>query len=170
MAMNINELEKVLEQVGKDKGIDRTLLISAIEEAMIMVARKKFGMTREIEARYNDELGEVELFEFKIVVEKVRDTNKEISFEEAKTYDPDVTMGDSLGMKMDTTLLTRIAAQTAKQVIIQKIREAEKVSVVAEFGKRQGEIVSGTVQRMERGNIFIDLGRATGILRGPPPE
>lgn len=84
MAMNINELEKVLEQVGKDKGIDCTLLIGAIEEAMIMVARKKFGLSREIEARYNDELGEVELFEFKTVVEKVRDTNRKFPLKKLK--------------------------------------------------------------------------------------
>jgi N utilization substance protein A len=162
--MNLNELEKVLEQVGKDKGIDKALLISAIEEAMLTVAKKKYGISREIEARYNEDLGEVELFQFKIVVEKVRDDNREIAMTEAKNYDPDVSMGDSMGIKMDTTLLSRIAAQTAKQVIVQKVRDAEREIIFNDFQHRKGEIITGLVRRVDRGAVIIDLGKTEGYM------
>ncbi len=162
--MNASELEKMIEQVGKDKGIDKALLISAIEEAMLTVARKKYGMSRDIEARYNDEIGEVELFQFKNVVEKVKDTDKEISFEEAKTYDSEVSLADSLGIRMDTTLLSRIAAQTAKQVIVQKVRDAEREIIFNEFQHRKGEIITGLIRRVDRGAVIIDLGRTEGYM------
>lgn len=162
--MNANELEKVLEQVGKDRGIDKALLISAIEEAMMTVARKKYGLSRDIEARYNEDLGEVELFQFMIVVETVKDSDKEISLKEAVSYDPDVAIGDSIGVKMDTTLLSRIAAQTAKQVIVQKVREAERELIFNEFQHRKGEIITGLVRRVDRGAVIIDLGRTEGYM------
>lgn len=162
--MNASELEKIIEQVGKDKGIDKALLISAIEEAMLMVARKKYGVSRDIEARYNEDVGEVELFQFKNVVENVKDTDKEISFSEAKTYDAEVSMGDSLGIRMDTTLLSRIAAQTAKQVIVQKVRDAEREIIFNEFQHRKGEIITGLIRRVDRGAVIIDLGRTEGYM------
>ncbi len=162
--MNLSELEKIIEQVGKDKGIDRNLLVSAIEEAMLTVARKKYGIARDIEARYNDELGEVELFQFKQVVEKVNDTDKQISFEEAKTYDSEVVLGDSLGIRMDTTLLSRIAAQTAKQVLVQKVRDAEREIIFNEFQHRKGEIITGLIRRVDRGAVIVDLGRTEGYM------
>src|SRR6478672_4090309 len=108
MSLSMNELGKVLEQVGKDKGIDRSLLISAIEEALLTVAKRKYGLSKEIEARFNEELGEVELFQLMTVVEKVADSNKEISIEEAKNYYGDVGLGDQIGVKMDSTMLSRI--------------------------------------------------------------
>lgn len=163
MTVNFNELEKIIEQVGKDKGIDRTIIISALEEAMVMVARRKFGAMREIEARYNEELGEVELFEFKTVVEKVRD-GKEISVDEARGLDPEVALGDSIGIKMDTTLLSRIAAQTAKQVIVQKVRDAEREIIYNEFQHRKGEVITGLIRRIDRGNVIVDLGRTEGFM------
>src|SRR5687768_12311838 len=124
--MILGDLEKVLDQVGKDKGIDKTLLISAVEEALLTVARRQFGAKKEIEAKYNPDVGEVELYEFKTVVEQVKDKDKEISFDAAKVYDPEVAMGDSIGIKMDAAYLSRIAAQTAKQVLLQKVRDAER--------------------------------------------
>jgi ribulose-phosphate 3-epimerase len=99
-----------------------------------MVARRKFGAMREIEARYNEELGEVELFEFKTVVEKVRD-GKEISVDEARGLDPEVALGDSIGIKMDTTLLSRIAAQTAKQVIVHYEAFQDKSLILGSLAK-----------------------------------
>lgn len=162
--MNANELEKVLEQVGKDRGIDKALLITAIEEAMITVARKKYGLSRDIEARYNEDLGEVELFQFMTVVDQVKDSDKEISLKEAVSYDPDVAVGDSIGVKMDTTLLSRIAAQTAKQVIVQKVREAERELIFNEFQHRKGEVITGLVRRVDRGAVIIDLGRTEGYM------
>jgi N utilization substance protein A len=162
--MNLNELEKVIEQVGRDKGIDRKFIITAIEEAMLMVAKRKYGLTREIEARFNEELGEVELFEFKTVVEKVSNSNREISLQEARTMDSEASIGDSIGIKLDTTLLSRIAAQTAKQVIIQKVREAEREIIYNEFQHRKGEVITGLIRRLDRGNVIVDLGKTEGFM------
>jgi N utilization substance protein A len=164
MALNITELEKVIDQLGKDKGIDKQLLVSAIEEALLAVARKKYGPLRDIEARYNDELGEVELFQFMNVVEKVTDREKEISVSEARTYDENVAAGDSLGIKLDTSHISRIAAQTAKQVIVQKVRDAEREIIFNEFQHRKGEVIMGLVRRVDRGAVIVDLGRTEGYM------
>jgi transcription termination/antitermination protein NusA len=160
----MNELSKVLEQVGKDKGIDRSIIIGAIEEALLTVARKKYGLTREIEARYNEDSSEVELYQFMDVVDSVEDTDKQISFSEAQTYDPEVSVGDSIGIKLDTTLLSRIAAQTAKQVIVQKLRDAEREIIFNEFQHRKGEIITGLIRRVDRGAVIIDLGRTEAYM------
>ncbi len=164
MSLNVTELGKVLEQVGKDKGIDRTILISAVEEALLMVAKRKYGLSLNVEARYNEDAGEVELFKLMTVVEKVNDDKKEVSLEEAKTYHEDVSMGDVVGVKMDSSLLSRIAAQTAKQVIVQKIRDAEREIIFNEFQHRKGEIITGLVRRVDRGAVIIDLGRTEGYM------
>ena len=160
----MNELGKVLEQVGKDKGIDRNLLVSAIEEALLMVARKKYGLSKDIEARFNEDLGEVELFQLMTVVDNVTDSNKEISVSEAQTYAEEVGVGDVIGVKMDTTMLTRIAAQTAKQVIVQKLRDAEREIIFNEFQHRKGEIITGLIRRVDRGAVIVDLGKTEGYM------
>ncbi len=160
----MNELSKVLEQVGKDKGIDRSIIIGAIEEALLTVAKKKYGLTREIEARYNEDSSEVELYQFMNVVDAVEDSQKQISFSEAKTYDPEVSLGDSIGIKLDTSLLSRIAAQTAKQVIVQKLRDAEREIIFNEFQHRKGEIITGLIRRVDRGAVIIDLGRTEAYM------
>ncbi len=160
----INELGKVLEQVGKDKGIDRAILISAVEEALVTVARKKYGLTRDIEARFNEDSGEVDLYQFMNVVEAVSDSNKELSVDEAKTYDPQVQVGDSIGIKLDTTLISRIAAQTAKQVIVQKLRDAEREIIFNEFQHRKGEIITGLIRRVDRGAVIVDLGKTEAYM------
>lgn len=164
MSLNLIELAKVLDQVGKDKGIDKDLLVSAIEEAMLTVAKRKYGIKKDIEARYNDELGEVELFQFLNVVDDVADKDLEISSEEAKQFDPDAAIGDSLGIKLDTTHLTRIAAQTAKQVIVQKMRDAEREIIFNEFQHRKGEVITGLVRRVDRGAVIVDLGKTEGYM------
>jgi N utilization substance protein A len=159
-----SELSRIIEQVGKEKGIDKQILVEALEAAMLTVSAKKFGANMEIEAHYNEDLGEVELFQFKTVVEQVRNPNLEISLPEAKQVDAEAELGDSLGMKMDTRSLGRIAAQTAKQVIMQRMREAEREITYNEYTDRTGELVSGIVLRAEHGNIVIDLGRAEAVL------
>jgi N utilization substance protein A len=164
MSANSSELTKILEQVGKDKGIDRGLLVSALEEALLTVARKKYGLSREIEARFNEDLGEVELFQLMNVVEAVLDPNKEISFNEAKAYYEEVGLGDVIGVKMDATLLSRIAAQTAKQVIVQKLRDAEREIIFNEFQHRKGEIITGLIRRVDRGAVIVDLGKTEGYM------
>ena len=162
MAQNLNY---IIEQVGKDKGIERQVIIDALENAVLMASRKKYGFQRLMEAHYNEEIGEVELFQFMEVVENVEDPYTQISSDEAKELDPDSEIGDSLGVKLDTSDFGRIAAQTAKQVIIQRVRDAERDNIYSDYKDRKGEIVTGNVQRVERGNLFINMGRAEAILQ-----
>jgi len=160
-----SELRRIIDQVSRDKGIDRELLVKALEEAVMSAAKKKFGARREMEAQYNEELGEVELFQFRKVVEEMEDDQTEISFDEARELDSEVMLGDDIGSKMDNVAdLGRIAAQSAKQVIIQKMKDAEREVVYDMFKDRKGEVVNGIVQRFERGNIIVNLGRTDAIL------
>jgi len=157
-------LKHIIDQIVKEKGIDRNIVVEALEQAVLTAANKKFRNTRDLEAHYNPEVGEVELFEFVTVVDEVQDSYKEIDMEEAREIDPDVEVGDSLGMKLDASGFTRIAAQTAKQVIIQKVREAERETIFNEFKDRIGELVTGVVRRFEKGDLVVDLGRAEAVL------
>ncbi|RME29773.1 MAG: transcription termination factor NusA [Deltaproteobacteria bacterium] len=159
--MNLNQ---TLELVGKEKGIDKVVLIEALEEAVKKAAERRFGPDRDIEVHYNEELGELEIFEFRTVVDKVEDPEKELSLEEALKLDPEAQVGDSLGIKLNMDDLGRIAAQTAKQVLIQRVREADAALVFEEYSDRQGELVTGVVRRFERGDIVVDLGRAEAVL------
>ena len=162
--MQISDLKRVVEQVSRDKGIERRVLIKALEEALRSAARKKFGSKMEIEVQYNEDSGEIEVFQFKDVAEVVIEPALEISLEEGRKLDPDCEIGDSLGTKMDTTTFGRIAAQSAKQVIIQKMKDAEKDAVYSSFIDRKGEIINGIVQRIDRGDIIVNLGQTEGIL------
>jgi N utilization substance protein A len=162
--MFISDIKRVVEQVSRDKGIDREVLIRALEEALRSAARKKFGNKLDIEVQYNDESGEIEVFQFKDVAEVVTEPAFEISLEEGRKLDPDCEVGDSLGTKMDTSTFGRIAAQSAKQVIIQKMKDAEKDAVYANFIDRKGEIINGIVQRIDRGDIVVNLGQTDGIV------
>ena len=159
-----SELVKVLEQVGRERGVERDTLIKTLEEAVRAAARKKLGPNYDLEINYNNEMGEIEIFEFKEVVEKVTNDNLEISLEKAIEIDPDAVIGDSLGIKMDMNDLGRVAAQSAKQVIMQRLREAERNVVFNDFKDRRGEIVYGIVQRFDKGSIIVNLGRAEGEL------
>lgn len=171
MAENLfSDLSRVIEQVGKDKGIDKQVVIEAITQGMLVAARKKYGTYREIEASYNEETGEVELYEFKEVVprEKFIDEEVEIPYDEAQKMDPNVQMDDSIGIKIEASDLGRIAAQTAKQIIMQKVRDAERNIIFNEFEERKGEIASGIARRVEKGAIVVDLGRTEAYI--PPRE
>jgi len=160
--MNLNN---IIDQVVKDKGIDRQVLVEALEAAVLSAANKKYRNTRDLEAHFNDESGEVDLFEFVTVVDEVEDSYREIDLDEARSdFDPDAEVGDSLGMPLDAGDFSRIAAQTAKQVIIQKVREAEREGIYNEFKDRLGEVVNGIVRRYERGDLIVDLGRAEALL------
>ncbi|NLC70498.1 MAG: transcription termination/antitermination protein NusA [Desulfuromonadaceae bacterium] len=161
MTVNLNH---IIDQVVKDKGVNREVLIEALESAVLSAANRKYRNTRDLEAHYNPEIGEVEVFEFVTVVDEVEDSYKQIQLEEAREADPDAQVGDELGMKIDASNFSRIAAQTAKQVIIQKVREAEREGVYKEFKDRVGELVNGIVRRYERGDLIIDLGKAEAIL------
>lgn len=158
------DLGRVIEQVSKDKGIPKEVIVEALEAAMLTAARKKFGQEKEIEAHYNPELAEVELFQFRTVVETIEDEDTEVLAEEAKKLDPDAEIGDSIGEKLDSSQFGRIAAQTAKQVIIQKVRDAEQEIIYSEYKDRVGELITGVVRRVEKGNIIVDLGRTEAIV------
>jgi N utilization substance protein A len=157
-------LKQAIEQIVKEKGIDRQVVVEAMEQAVLSAANKKYRNTRNLEAKFNQDSGEVELFEYVNVVEEVEDSYTQISLEEAREMDPECEVGDELGEKIDSSDFGRIAAQTAKQVIIQKVREAERETVFNEYKDRQWEIVTGQVRRFERGDLLIDLGRAEAIL------
>lgn len=157
-------LKNTIDQIVKEKGIDKQVVLEALEQAVLSAANKKYRNTRDLEAHFSEEIGEVELFEFVTVVDEVKDSYKEIDLEEAREVDPDVEVGDSLGMKMDSSDFTRIAAQTAKQVIIQKVREAERETIYNEFVERKNELINGIVRRYEKGDLIIDLGRAEALL------
>ena len=163
MDTNVN-LKQAIEQIVKEKGIDRQVVVEAMEQAVLSAANKKYRNTRNLEAHFNPDTGEVELFEYVKVVEEVQDSYTEISHEEAREMDPECEIGDELGEKIDSGDFGRIAAQTAKQVIIQKVREAERETVFNEYKDRQWEVVTGQVRRFERGDLLIDLGRAEAIL------
>ena len=167
--MLIATLKREIDQIAKDKGIDSGEIIGALEEAMVQAARKRHGQEKEIEARYSEEHGEIELFEFMEVVEQVEDPKSQIALSVALAdYDPEAEVGDEIGVKMDTTGFGRILAQTAKQVIIQRLRDAERDQTYDEFSGRQGEVVNGIVRRFEKGSLIVDLGRTEAIL--PPKE
>ncbi len=158
-------LKRILDQICRDKGIDRSLLVDAIEEAVRSAVRKKFGGLRDIEVQFNEEIGEIEVFQYRTVVEEVFDEDTEISLEDARLLDPDVELDDDLGEKMENIAdLGRIAAQSAKQVIIHRMRDAEREVVYEMYRNREGSIVNGIVQRFERGNMVINLGRTDAVL------
>lgn len=160
----VTELKKVIDQVSREKGVERETLISTLEEAVRTAARKKLGHDYDLEINFNDEIGEIEVFGFKEVVEKVTNEHLEISMEEACDIDPDSEIGDSLGIKLDTDELGRIAAQSAKQVIMQRLREAERNIVYDDYRDRRGEIIHGIAQRFDKGSIIVNLGRTEAEL------
>jgi N utilization substance protein A len=159
------DLNRVIEQVSKEKGIDKTIVVNAVEEMMHSAARRTFGPDRNIESRFNAEIGEIELFEIKTVVAAVVNAGSEVEMEDARTkYDPEAQVGDEILIKLDTATMGRIAAQAAKQNLIQHIRDAERKQIFNEFKDRKAEIVSGIVQRFERKNMIVNLGRTEAIL------
>lgn len=161
----LSDLKRIIDQISRDKGIDRQLLVEALEEAVLSAAKKRYGIRRDIEVNFNDDFGEIELFQFRQVVEQIEDDQTQVTLEEALKLDPDVQLGDELGSKMDNVSdLGRIAAQSAKQVIIQKMKDAERDVIFEMYKDRKGEIVNGIVQRFERGNMIINLGRTDAIL------
>jgi N utilization substance protein A len=162
--MLISEIKRVIEQVSRDKGIERHVLIKALEEALKSAARKKYGPKVDIEVQYSEESGELEVFQFKEVSEVVDEPMLQISLDEGRRLDPECEVGDSLGTKMDTNTFGRIAAQSAKQVIIQKLKDAEKDAVYTSYIDRKGEILNGIVQRIDRGDIIVNLGQTEGVL------
>ena len=159
-----NELVQVLDQIGRDKGIGRNVLINAIEAAVLSASRKKYGNIENIFARFNEKSGEVELYLLKKIVSSVQDTMAEISLEEGRKAKPEASEGEDVEVKLESIDFGRIAAQSAKQIIVQKVREAERDQIYTEFVQKQGQVLNGIVQKVEQGNIIIDLMKTEGIL------
>ena len=159
-------LKREIDQIAKDKGIDKKIIVDALKEAMVQAAHKKYGADKAIEPTYNEETGEVELFEFRTVVEVITDPDTQVLIAKARELDPEVEGGDEIGVKLHSQDFGRILAQVAKQVIIQRVREAERGIVFDEYKDRKGEVVNGIVRRFEKGSLIVDLGRAEAVLPG----
>jgi transcription termination/antitermination protein NusA len=182
-------LSLVLDQVSKDKNIDRRVLVEALEQAILTAAKRAFGMHREMEAKFNEATGRVDLHQIVVVASQVTQPGTQMSLEDAAKFDPDAMDGDELLfqifydekdqakaedqdhryghiLQLNKAWKTfgRIAAQTAKQVILQRVREAERENVFNQYRDKKGELISGIVRRFERGNIIVDLGGAEAIL------
>jgi transcription termination/antitermination protein NusA len=168
-----NPLQQTIEALAKEKGIEPDVVISAIEEAVATASRKYYKTGENLKTRFNTETGQVDLFALKTVVEDVTTPATEIAITEAREmYRPlygdevanSIELGDEMEFPKPTEVLGRIAAQTAKQVIFQKVREAEREHVFAEYNERIGEVVNGTVKRFENGDIILEIGRIEAVL------
>lgn len=157
-------LLQTIEQIGREKNIEPEVIIEAIEEAMAVAAQKFYRTDDYLEAHLDPETGEVTLHSVKRVVEEVEEPTEEISVEEAQKQQPGLDIGDELRIPMPTDQLGRIAAQAAKQVIFQKVRDAERDNIHAEYAERTGELVTGVVKRFERGDMVVEIERIEAIL------
>ena len=162
--MNFSELGRMIETLGKDRGIDKRVVVRAIEQAFLVTARKKYGIQGEYETRYNDAEDEIEIYQYKNVVEAVKDPIIEITINEARNLDSEVEVGDQLGIRIENPNFTRVDVQTARQIIFQKVRDAEREILFSDFKHREGELVTGIARRYERGNVIVDLGKSDAIL------
>ncbi|MBM4288472.1 MAG: transcription termination/antitermination protein NusA [Deltaproteobacteria bacterium] len=161
----VGDLRRLIDQVSRDKGIDKDLLLNTIMDAVRSAAKKKYGAKQDnIEVSLAEDTGEIEVFQFKEVVEEVTDPYRHITLEEARKLDPDSELGDSLGIKLDASSFGRIAAQSAKQVIIQGMRDAERDLVFEDYKDREGEIINGIVQRQDKTGIIVNLGRTEALV------
>ena len=164
----IEGLSRIIEQVSREKGIPMDSLRETVEQALVAAARKVYGQEKDIEAQYNPDTDEVELFEYKTVVEDVEDPDLEISLEDARrvSQDASIPLGEEIGLIMDLEGFGRIAAQTAKQVIIQRVRDSEREKVYDAYKDRVGELITGIVRRFEKGAIIVDLGKSEAVIPG----
>ncbi|MDR0826843.1 MAG: transcription termination/antitermination protein NusA, partial [Desulfovibrio sp.] len=127
------ELKKAIDQISKDKGLDRAMLVDTLAEAVRTSVLRKYGENIDVEVNFNEETGEIDVFQYKIVVPEVEDASTQVSLEEAKTHDPTVQADDEMGFRLKVEDLGRIAAQSAKQVIIQRMRDAEQGIIFEEY-------------------------------------
>jgi len=158
------ELISVIDEIGRQKGIDKTKVIGAIEAALQTAAKKRFGQAENIQVEIDAKTGEISVVSKKIIVDAVTNPKAEISLKEARQYDSEAEVGDEIGSLIEMDELGRIAAQTAKQVIFQKVREAEWEAVQKEYSTRQGDLVNGIILGMERRNYLVDLGKTEAVL------
>lgn len=167
MAVSANRLEllQIADAVAREKLIDRQIVLASMEEAYAKAARSRYGMETNVRAEIDPKTGELRLWRHLLVVEAVDNPSVEISLEDARRSNPAAQLGDIIADKLPPFDLGRIAAQSAKQVIVQKVRDAERDRQYEEYKDRIGEIINGVVKRVEYGNIIVDLGRSEGIVR-----
>jgi len=159
-----SETASLLEQIAREKGLEKGVLIDALKAAVEAAARKRMPQAKELHSEFNDETGEVEIYVEKTVVEEVTQEDEEISLDEAQSIAPEVELGEQVLVQQVLENYGRIAAQMAKQVILQKVREAEVELIYNDFIEKKGELINGIMQRQEHGDLIVDLGRAEGVL------
>jgi N utilization substance protein A len=159
-----NIITQTIEQISKEKNIDPKVIIDALEDAMVAASRKFYKTNEDISARFDPETGMVEIFAVKRVVEQVENPSLEISLEEARQIDESLAVDDTVEIPKPTDVLGRIAAQTAKQVILQKVREAERQNIFNEYSEKIGELVNGVIKRFEGPDIIVDIGKTEAML------
>jgi transcription termination/antitermination protein NusA len=165
--MTTNPLQQTIEALAKEKGIEPETVIQAMEEAVLTASRKYYKTGEDLRAKFNPENGQIELFAVRTIVDDVTNPSTEISMAEAKEIygeDAEIEVGYQIEFPKRTDVLGRIAAQTAKQVIFQKVREAERENVFAEYNQRVGEVMNGLVKRFEQGDIIVEVGRVEAML------
>lgn len=161
---NGQEFLTTLRELGKEKGIEEEVLFEAIEAALISAYKRNFGSAQNVRVTLSRETGHYHVYAIKTVVEDPEDEITEISLAQARTIKPDYEVGDVIEIEVTPANFGRIAAQTAKQVVVQRIREAERGIIYEEFMSREGDILTGLVQRVENHNVYIDLGKTEAVL------
>jgi transcription termination/antitermination protein NusA len=159
-----NIIAQTIEQISKEKNVDPKIIISALEDAMVAASRKFYKTNEDINARFDPETGIVEIFAVRRVVETVENPSLEISLSDAKEIDNSLEIDDTVEIPKPTDVLGRIAAQTAKQVILQKVREAERQNIYNEYSQKIGEMVNGVAKRFEGPDIIVDIGKTEALL------
>lgn len=159
-----SELMSVIDQIGREKGIEKEKILAALESALLTAAKKRFGQGDNIQVDIDASTGEISIVSKKTIAENVVDAKTEISLEEARKIDDEAEMGDEIGSLIDMDDFGRIAAQAAKQVICQKVREAEWEAIEREFSKKEGELVHGVILGQERRNYLVDIGKTEALL------
>ncbi len=159
------EILQIVDAVSRERGVSKAKLIEAMEQAVQIAGRKKYGLEQNISAQIDQNTGKISLFRVRTVVDKVENTFQEISLEDAMLIRPEAEKGEEILEPLPPIDLGRVAAQTAKQVIVQKVGEIERESQYEDYKSRKGDILNGTVKRVEFGNIIVDVGRAEALLK-----
>ena len=159
------EILQIVDAVSRERGVSKAKLIEAMEQAVQIAGRKKYGLEQNISAQIDQNTGKISLFRVRTVVDKVENTFQEISLEDAREIRPEAENGEEILEPLPPIDLGRVAAQTAKQVIVQKVGEIERESQYEDYKGRKGDILNGTVKRVEFGNIIVDVGRAEALLK-----
>jgi len=158
------EILRIIEQISREKGIEKDILLAGVEAAVLSAAKRRYGPVETLQAHFNPQTGTLDLTIAKTIVAQLDDPKTEIILEQARAYDLEAKVGDVMPIPLAVEGFGRIAAQTAKQVIIQKVREAERDIVYSEYKVREGELLNGMIQRFEKGDIILDLGKTEALL------